>query len=77
MLLESTFYFQLLLMKDFSHKGKLTNDVRWSERRGRKTAVSRVREAAQRASCWLWLKREDVSLRPTPQWSVIWPPLLT
>lgn len=49
---ESTFYFQLLLLKVFSCAGStLTNDVRCSERWVRKTAVSRIREAA--AGCGL------------------------
>ena len=30
----------------------------------RKTAARRVREAAERASCWHWHKREDTSWKP-------------
>lgn len=38
--------------------------------RERKTAARRLGEAAERASCWLWNRREDLSWKPGEWWAV-------
>lgn len=42
---------------------RMLTAIGWT-RKGRKTAVRRMGEAAERASCWIWNRREELSWKP-------------